>query len=211
MDPLTLRGRRGRRESDLLGLVGWVFADLLLALTIVFIATQPGDPHAADRLVASQKDPQIDETTTTTTPVETTTTLPPGVDTEYLCFRVIADEALLESAPSPQRDDQLVYLQAQTMAEIERAGLGGRRAGVVLSFGVGPNGASGSSLAEAYNGAVLSLLPDIFGGTDGAIAARPFWDGQVVSGHPQGSIMVNVYPMTDATHPRLPKGSGQKC
>ncbi len=209
-------GRRHRRESDLLGLVGWVFADLLLALTIVFIATQPGNPSAADRLTAAATTTEPPTTTTTSTtttiPTTTTTTAPPGVDSEFVCFLVQADAALLERPATPERDAHLADLRTQTEAGMEQVGARNRRAGIVLSFGVASDGAAGTAIAKAYNESVLALIPEVFSSPDGAVTAnRAFWDGSAKPNRPQGTVMVNVYPITDGQNPPMPRGSGQPC
>lgn len=211
---MSKRGRHHRRESDLLGLVGWVFADLLLALTIVFIATQPGDPSAALRLTetTTTSAPSTTTTTTTTIPTTTTTSAPPGVDSEFVCFLVRTDETILEGPASPERDAQLADLQAQTQAGLERVGARNRRAGIVLSFGVAGDGAAGTAIAKAYNESVLALVPDVFSAPEGGVTAnRAFWDGSPKADRPRGTVMVNVYPITDGQNPPLPRGSGQPC
>ena len=62
--------RRPGRDSDPLGIVGWVLADLMLILVIVFIGTQLGDPNAGLAEAAALP------TTTTTTSTTTTTAAP---------------------------------------------------------------------------------------------------------------------------------------
>ena len=57
--------RRPGRDSDPLGVVGWVMADLMLILVIVFIGTQLGDPNAG--LEALQALPATTATTVATT------------------------------------------------------------------------------------------------------------------------------------------------
>jgi len=212
---VTTSRRRRRRESDLLGLVGWVFADLLLALAIIFIATQPGDPLAAEQLRASAEPTSTttsSTSTTTTIPTTTTTTLPPGVDSEFVCFVVRTDEGLLQGPPSPERDAHLEDLRAQTIDGLERVGALDRRAGIVLSFGVANDGLAGTAIAKAYNESVLALVPEVFSAPDGSVTAnRAFWDGSPKPDRPTGAVMVNVYPITDAANGPLPRGSGQPC
>lgn len=209
-----MKRRRGT-TTDLLSLVGWVFADLLLALTIVFIATQPGNPEAGAELAARGADASTTTTSTSTSTTTTTTTVPtapPGVDSEFFCFVVRTDPAVLEGPEGPERDLQLLDLANQTRAELARVGASNRRAGIVLSFGASDEPGPGTSTANAFNALVLPLVPEVF--TDGAgvpTASRGFWNGNPTAEKPRGAVVVNLYPITDAAHPPMPKGSGQSC
>jgi len=205
--------KRRPRRSDLLGLVGWVFADLLLALTIVFIATQPGNPEAAAQLAASGT--TTTTSTSTTVPTTTTTTeppAPPGVDSEFLCFTVRAEPGLIDGPASAERDLHLLDLAVQTKLGLEGVGGSDRRAGIVLSFGVSDEPGLGTSVANAYNDSVLPLVPEVLSSGEGQVtASRGFWNGNPGADRPQGTIEVNVYPITDELHPPLPRGTGQSC
>lgn len=90
------------RGSRVTGLVGWIFADTLLVLVVIFLATQTGG--AVQKPVA-----------TSTAPPTTTTTKPPtrGVDSGFICFRVATNPALLTGPPSPQRDEHLTAITQQ--------------------------------------------------------------------------------------------------
>jgi hypothetical protein len=196
---------RRRTRPDLLGIVGWVFADLLLGLAIVFLATQPGDPTAVERADALK---HSSEPTTTTSPsattteatTTTTTALPPGVDSENACFRIDVDPQALE------RDDYLAAVTDQLRQRLDEAGLENRQAGIVLAFGVAQDPREGKAIAEALNGVILDRLPGNFGGA----ARRAFWDGQPGQ-NPRGSVMVNVYAITGADAPPRLAGSSNPC
>lgn len=80
--------RRPGRDSDPLGVVGWVLADLMLILVIVFIGTQLGDPNAGLAEAAALPTATTTTSTTTTTaapastgPDESTTTAPTTTST----------------------------------------------------------------------------------------------------------------------------------
>lgn len=187
-------------RSDPLGIVGWVFADMLLALVLVFMGTQPGDPTAGVAPAATTT------TTTTTTPAVTTTTMPRGVDREYICLRVQTDPRRLGSPGAPGDDAYLALLTEELRFLLAGTGMADREAGVVLSFGVSTTPGPGRATAEAYNELILKRLPEVFG----ASAVRGFWDG-TPGQNPVGSVMLNVYPFTDSSHPEAPPGSSREC
>jgi hypothetical protein len=200
---MARRGANNAGRSDPLGIVGWVFADMLLALVLVFMGTQPGDPTAG-------KTPPATTTTTlpttTTTPPTTTTTAPRGVDREYICLRVQTEPGRLGSAAAPGDEGYLVSLTEELRQLLASTGMAGREAGVVLSFGVSTTPGPGRATAEAYNELILKRLPEVFGSS----AVRGFWDG-TPGQNPAGSVMLNLYPFTDSSHPEAVPGSSQEC
>jgi hypothetical protein len=190
--------RTRRLWSDPLGLVGWVFADLLLALFLVFLAVQPGDPNAKARAAGGST--STTTTTTTTAPAPTTTTVPPGVDQEYLCFRIQTNRGLLQGGPSLERDQHVRELAAQVVDQLRRLDAGDRRAGIVLAFGVATIPNEGRELARVFNELVLPEVPDVFSQS----AVRNFWDGAETERRPGDSVAVNLYPLTDGSTEPLP-------
>ena len=190
--------RRGLRAgSDPLGLVGWVFADLLLGLMLVFLGTQPGDPSAGA--------PPPTTTSTTLPPTTTTTMAPPptvpvGVDRQYLCVRIPTVPDVLLGAPGPGRDRHADALAVALHNELVRMQASARRAGIVLSFGTGSNPSDGKAIAQAFNDLVLPRVPAVFENS----AARAFWDGGPRANIGRGSVAVNLYPITGADTQLLP-------
>jgi hypothetical protein len=175
--------------SQLTGLVGWIFADTLLVLVVIFLATQTGG--------AVQKPPTPSSSAPPTT---TTTTKPPtrGVDSGFVCFRVPTDPALLTGSPSPQRDAHLADVERLANEQLARTGLKDRRAGVVLSFGVADEPTSGADRAKAFNAEILPRLVPFAKRDDGGdVANRAFWGGNPRAGKPDGAITVNVYPLLE--------------
>ncbi|WNV87630.1 hypothetical protein [Umezawaea sp. Da 62-37] len=171
-----------------MGVVGWIFADTLLVLVVAFLATQTGG-------AVSKPAPTTTTATTTTTP-----TVPLGVDSGFVCFRVLADPALLAGLPSHQRDDHLKAVEEQVLARLAQPDLLGRQAGIVLSFGVADEPLTGEARATAFNSEVLPRLGVFSHRPDGAVvASRAFWGGNPKSGKPDGAITVNVYPMTSSS------------
>jgi hypothetical protein len=177
--------------SRVTGLVGWIFADTLLVLVVIFLATQTGG--------AVQK-PLATSTAPSTTPPTTTTTKPAtrGVDSGFICFRVLTNPALLTGAPSPQRDEHLAAVQRQVVNRLAQPDLNGRRAGVVLSFGVAQEPLVGADRAKAFNAEILPRLGSFATrGDGGPVAKRAFWGGNPKAGKPDGVITVNVYPLLE--------------
>lgn len=190
----------GRRDNDLTGQVGWLFADALLALAVVFLATQTGGAVARS------------SSTTTTTTTTTTAPGPTGVDGEYVCIRVEIDARLLVAAPSPERDAHLKAVEDAFRAQLDAHGLGTRTAGIVLTFGVASEAGLGRQRAEHFNDEMLPRFPQ-FQRTDGSVVtSRAFWDGGPRAGAPDGSMQVNIYPILEAEHSPLPPGpSHDRC
>ncbi len=188
-----MTGRRSTPWTDPLGLVGWVFADLLLGLAIVFLATQPGNPSAG-RNTGTTVAP------TTTAPDVTTTTVAAGVDRQYLCFRVFTNPQLLVSPPSPERDQHITQLADQVRSALDGLDSRKRRAGIVISFGRATTPGEGRDIAQVFNDSVLPEIPGVFGRS----ASRAFWDGQPIAEAPYGSVGVNVYPITSGDSEPLP-------
>jgi hypothetical protein len=190
------------RGSQLTGLVGWIFADTLLVLVVIFLATQTGG--------AVQKPPEPSSSAPTTT----TTTKPPtrGVDSGFVCFRVSTDPALLTGSPSPQRDAHLKAVEQQVVDRLTQPDLNGRRAGVVLTFGVAEQPLAGADRAKVFNAEILPRLGSFAKRDDGgAVANRAFWGGNPKAGKPDGVITVNVYPLLEGGQEPLTGPPTEDC
>ncbi|MGW4211260.1 hypothetical protein ACWEIJ_24930 [Lentzea sp. NPDC004789] len=192
------------RGSQLTGLVGWIFADTLLVLVVIFLATQTGG--------AVQKPPEPSSSAPTTT--TTTTTKPPtrGVDSGFVCFRVSTDPALLTGSPSPQRDAHLKAVEQQVVDRLTQPDLKGRRAGVVLTFGVAEQPLAGADRAKAFNAEILPRLGAFAKRDDGGeVANRAFWGGNPKADKPDGAITVNVYPLLEGGQEPLTGPPTEDC
>ncbi len=195
-----MAGSNGR-GTQVTGLVGWIFADTLLVLVVIFLATQTGG--AVQKPIA-----------TSTAPTTTTTTKPPtrGVDSGYVCFRVSTDPALLTGPPSPQRDEHLGAIERQVLDRLAQPDLKGRRAGVVLSFGVAEQPLAGADRANAFNTEILPRLGPFATRDDGGrVASRAFWGGNPKAGKPDGAITVNVYPLLEGGQEPLAGPPPEDC
>jgi len=130
--------------------------------------------------------------------------VPPGVDSEYVCFRILVDPGLLMGPASPARDQHLLTVEQQIAARLGEQGLADGKAGIVLSFGVASEPLVGRSRADRFNDDLLPRFPT-FRRLDGKpVASRAFWDGAAPLAGEDGSIQVNVYPIIDDEHPPLP-------
>jgi len=204
---MTYGGREPRDTGNgigLLSVIGWIFADMLLVLVVIFLATQTG---------SSVAEPPPTSSTTTTTPPSTTTTTtpPPGVDSSYICFRVYTDPALLTSPPSPERDTHIGQIQQEVKDRLAQPDLTGRTAGIVLSFGVANQPGDGKYYASIFNSEILPNF-DNFRRKDGSIVAnRSFWGGSARNDRAPGVIIVNVYPVLDGQHGPIPPPPVEDC
>ncbi|MEU4768014.1 hypothetical protein AB0H12_32665 [Actinosynnema sp. NPDC023794] len=155
-----MRNSTGRRRAErdpgnaVFGSIGWLFADLMLALALAFIvavtAAPPQPPGA-----------QAEPTTTTTTPPTTTTTTPsrptgPALELEPVKLEMPIDAAALLGGDAGT---------AQALRDRVRADprLAGRRAGLVMTFGgtggssQGANVTRGLAIADRVNGVLGEL------------------------------------------------------
>jgi len=112
---VSRRRRPGRAEGTLLA--GWLFADLLLALSVIFLGVVPG-PKPKTKVAAS---------TTTATPIPVGAS---GLDTEPVCLGQI--DVRTGSGP-----DASVAWVGQ---KLQLANAVGRRVGFMLLSGGGPDG-----------------------------------------------------------------------
>jgi hypothetical protein len=191
------RKRLGRdRDEGLWSLAGWVFADSLLALAVVFLATQKG---AVPVEVVSP-------------PPTTEPPRPSAVDSRYICFRVVANPDLLTAAASPAPEDELGRIAQQVQSRLAEPDLKGRRAGIVLTFGVANSPGPGTARADAFDQAILPRFPGAFRQPDSSlVVSRAFWGGNPTQAHPDGSIEVNIYPVIEGTHEPLGASASSDC
>lgn len=117
-------------------IAGWLFADLLLAFSIVALGTQDPPPHHK-RMVSP-------------TPVSTRQAL----ERSWIGVRLSVDpDAAARGAPS--------VVEAVRRAIRREPRLAGRKAGIVLTFGAQNSG--GSKLAHNVNRLLARVDPKLFG------------------------------------------------
>jgi len=165
------RRKRVRAAEGTL-LAGWLFADLLLALSVVFLGVVPGPTT----------------TTTTTTTATTTTTRPiaaEGLDITPVCLGSI-NTAQLRAA-----DQQINWIQGQ----LGLIGAQGRRVGFLLLSGGGSGGIkTADDLVGVLKGAVDSPISAEFSFKPGL----PQWAFQSTynPGRDRGKVSVQAFFFT---------------
>lgn len=185
--PMPVRRRRWGTDSSshsFFGSVGWLFADLMLALAVAFlVATTVGEPPP----------PRPDPTPTTTrtpapspTPTPTpTTTRPaePALDLRPIRIVLRVDRDALLS------DDPRAIASVRRQLRDDRR-LSGRHAGLVLLFGGNQNlpAGQGTRVAEKVANAVMKDL-----GRQGFVfrntVYRPFFD----LSEPASQVQADIY------------------
>ncbi|WP_369054533.1 hypothetical protein [Kineococcus terrestris] len=178
------------RSSTSAGLAGWVFADGLLALTLIGLASgavvdlASGPPPAA--AVAAVAQPTAEPT-----PTATPSPAPPAPPAPPPPAPVVADgvaqaPVVLEVAVAGVDDEAVRLRVAEAVAPLVAEG---RRAAFVLTFGTAREPGAGTALARRANGLLDAAAPEVFAGS----AKRDFWraDGE---GAPQaGVVRLEVY------------------
>lgn len=139
-----------RRDPDRHGVnVGWLFADLLLALTVIFLVAN------ASGTIAHPPTPPTPTPTATLIPTPTLVPTPPPLVLHPITLQLTVDPSgLLSTPPNPN-------VIAQAMAQVKAdPQLRGKRAGLVLTFGGASNAAPGQGItdAQAFDSEVLTAL-----------------------------------------------------
>ena len=176
-----------RSHPDISHLAGWLFADLLLAFAIIVLAASSGG-LPADESADAEPTSQTPPSTPATPPPPTA---PPGIDPAPRQIVLQSNYEVLTGPPSPGRDAEVARLAGELRGRIAEQGLAGRRAALVLTFGVHPEVGSGQRLATAFNDLVLTTVPETFEGS-----ARRSFDWRST---PIGEIRADVYFFTPST------------
>lgn len=179
--------RLGRKEDGTVGLAGWVFADALLALTIIGLAAG-GAVHAgvdAPRAAAAVSSPSP-----TPTPVPTVTvtapapapdpvpSMPAGVAQAPVVLEVLVDGS--------STDDAIRGAVAGAVGDLAAQG---RRAAFVLTFGTAGDPAAGTALARRVNAQLDAAAPGVFAGS----AKRDFWRAVNAQSPRPGIVQLELY------------------
>jgi hypothetical protein len=140
-----LRQRR-TGQHGLFSIAGWLFADLLLALTIIFISA---NTIGAKPIVKARSTP-----TPTLIPSPTFTPSPlPSLEHDYLRFKLTIDpNGLLNDAP---KAIEQIKQQVKSKSQLQ-----GRSAGLVVAYGGAPSVDQIGS-AEKIAMKVISVLRDL--------------------------------------------------
>jgi hypothetical protein len=134
-------------------LAGWLFADLLLGVTVVAMGASSGTPAPSP--------------TTTTDPCGPRKpgcgkppSSQPGVDPRPVRFEVKANVSALLANDRGEAD----RVVRQIRARLAQARASRRRAAIVLTFGTTPSSSEGTRLASAANALLPRAGPSVFKG-----------------------------------------------
>ncbi|GIH67757.1 hypothetical protein [Sphaerimonospora thailandensis] len=170
----------GRRGSVTL-LAGWLFADLLLGLTIIMLGAQAPPPVPAK--------PVAGKGTATPSPSPSPSPSP--------CARQItgvsAKPVKVSFRVSPGASDAEMIARVKRELRKHKKHLAGRHAGMVLTFGANGGAGDGVHLATRVNAAARKGFPGIFQ----TAATRNFHDLAA----PSGSISMEIYFVSDSCSP----------
>lgn len=164
------RPRDSRPSPALFGAAGWLFADLLLALAVIFLVT-----NTAGHLSAA---PTTAHATPTPRP-----TAPPALDLTPITLTVSVDYAQLHA-----NDPAAIASVEQQVRGDGR--LSGRRAGLVLIFGGVQGATEGAGLQAAQDVATL-VLPRL--GAQGFVFSGTVYRAFFATNQPAGSVELDVY------------------
>ncbi|WP_432511029.1 hypothetical protein [Kineococcus sp. SYSU DK001] len=169
------------RENATVGLAGWVFADALLALTIIGLAAG-GAVHAGSeepRPVAATVAPAPTPvpTVTVTAAPEPVPSMPAGVAQAPVVLQVDVDGS---------NDDTIRSSVAAAVGDLAAQG---RRAAFVLTFGTAGDPGAGTALARRVNAQLDVAAPGVFAGS----AKRDFWRAVNAQSPRPGVVQLEVY------------------
>lgn len=174
------------RRTGSQALAGWLFADLLLVFALMMLGTQTGqaDPKKPGPTVTTTS-----LATTTSTPAPTTTR-PVGVEQQPHKLVVDTSARALVGASGSDADRIRASVLQQIQDQLRAQNIEGRRAAIVLSFGIAPTVGAGKPYAVAVNEAVRVGLPKVFGGA----VIRDYWGAP--KEHPTGFVELELYLFT---------------
>ena len=133
------------KQRSIFHTAGWLFADLLLALTIIFIAASAGGKPAHKIILSTTPTP-----TATPVPISTATPPPPqGLDPHPLVFSMNADPLQLGQPGT------ITQMKAQVEQQLSQSHNSNRRVGFVITLAGGINGVNH---ATSFN-AILASIP----------------------------------------------------
>ncbi|MER6826995.1 hypothetical protein ABT352_13505 [Streptosporangium sp. NPDC000563] len=170
-----------RRSFTPILLAGWLFADLLLGLTIIMLGAQAPPPRPV--VPVAGKGSGTPTPTPSPTPSPCATRIGGvGAKPTKITFRV-----------NPGADDNALAAKVRRELLKHRKHLAGRHAGMVLTFGANGVAGEGVHLATRINTALRKTYPNIFR----TAATRNFHDLSA----PSGSISMEIYFVTDGCAP----------
>ncbi len=158
-------------------LSGWLFADLLLGLAMLFLVASPGAPAVPTPTPTPTLTPTSTPTprptstltptltpTPTSTPTEVIPPTPvptrPGVELAPREATLVTNADVLLGPDGPAKDAERLQLRQQIWSQYQS--LSNRRAGFVISFGNHPNYIKGNQLSEEVAKLLQETVPTLF-------------------------------------------------
>ncbi|WP_432564098.1 hypothetical protein [Kineococcus sp. SYSU DK003] len=187
--PAGARGalRTTRRENTTVGLAGWVFADALLALTIIGLAAGGavavgGADAAKTETVAATLAP-----VPTPTPVPTVTVTAPAPEPVVSMPAGVAQAPVVLEVSVDGTNDEAI--RSSVAAAVGELAAQGRRAAFVLTFGTASTPGAGTALARRVNDQLDVAAPGVFAGS----AKRDFWRAVNAQSPRAGVVQLELY------------------
>jgi len=173
-----MRGRSGFRDTFSLG--GWLFADLMLALMVLFLAsnTVSGVPMPIPTSTPTASDTNTPTSTPTATPLPgRAPTFTPTATASATATSTATATATASATRTPVPCQLTLVLRKHALtvsgspdgsgpsaSQLRRAfaPFAGQRLGLLLTFGHAASPAAGEALAAGVNTQLASLLPSLF-------------------------------------------------
>lgn len=169
-------GRAGVGRTVLLA--GWLFADLLLLLLVIALGSLPKEER--------HKPPNPSPT-----PSETATASPSQ------SAQVAEQGLVLKPCSFTVKTGSAASVRGQFTKQLRSAGVDGRTAGFVLSFGTAPEPGPGQAAAERVNSVITKEMPRFRNAPK-----RGYWKGG-----PSGNVRIDVFFLaTPDGDTEFPKG-----
>lgn len=204
------------RPQDMLLLAGWVFADLLLGLTVLFLAAAPGGQPPTPTVTPTSFTPTLTATIKYTPTATRTPSLTPTPTLTPMPTRTITPTPTLTPCPvvletNPRREDFELDLNAvwqggngdtRQMAlfkdQVRQRLNGAPRAGFVLVYGYAPKNdlgdAQGGTLARQAVDVLRDALPSVF---NGASFQPLFWLLRSQDTEKPGTVRLDIFFFRD--------------
>lgn len=187
--------KRRLSPPDTVSLAGWLFADLLLGLAMIFFVfnTVGSQPAPTPTPVMITETPTASPTSTATptpipTPIGTLVAIPgPALEQTPVTTILTTNIHALLGPEGQAKDAERARVRAQ-IREYFGEFVGLKAAGMVLTFGRSPDWREGARLAAEVNSLLVTELPQVFGGA----ALRNFYS---IQDDPDmiGTVKVEVY------------------
>ncbi|HEU0001511.1 MAG TPA: hypothetical protein VFQ36_11455 [Ktedonobacteraceae bacterium] len=168
--------KRNLRDMSILG--GWLFADLLAALMVIFLAAQPAFP----KIIPKTPTPVLKPTVTTTP----TPTPEPRLDFNYHSFRMdtVDYAGILANKPSAvQAVEQ--FINSQSLLRNRSAGL------VIVYDGASTDADIGD--AETIGQAVIDNVLKVMGRRGGPFQRASYYTPIYLFGPGHNTVVMDIY------------------